>query len=89
MCRSQDSSSPNFSEGESKCMLLRLAESVTAGQNPSSNNEAQGVRVALKCGTREKGVQSSDVLPLSLPRETVVLGQKSLEVSQKRQTREA
>ena len=90
MCRSQDSFSPNFLyKGESTCMLLRLAESVTVGQNPSSNPKARGVRVTLNCGTREKGVQTPDFILLSLPRETVVLVQKSLEVTQERQTREA
>ena len=32
--------------------------------------QAQGVRVTLKCGTGEKGVQTPDVILLSLPRET-------------------
>ena len=70
-------------------MLPRLAERVLVGQNPLSNREAWRVRAVLKCGTREKGVQTLDVLPLSLPRETAVTGQKSLEATQKRQTREA
>ena len=69
-------------------MMLRLARNVTVGQNPSSNPEARGVRVALKFVTGEKGVQTPDVILSSLPRETVVLVQ-SLEVSQKLQTREA
>ena len=50
--------------------------------------QALGIRVVLKCGTGEKGVQTPDVILLSLPRETVVLVQKSLEVSQKRLPRE-
>ena len=58
------------------------------GQDPSSNPKAREVRVSLKCGTREKRVQTPDVILLSLPRETVVMVQKSLEVSQERQTRE-
>ena len=50
--------------------------------------KALGVRVTLKCGTREKGVQTVDVILLSLPRETVVMVLKILEVSWKRQNRE-
>ena len=69
-------------------MLPRLAERVPVGQNPLSNPEAWRVRATLKCGTKEKGVQTLDVLPLSLPRETAVMVQKSLEATQKRQTRE-
>ena len=68
-------------------MLSRLAQRVSVGQNPSSNPKARGVRVTLKCGTGEKGVQTPDVILLNLPLETVVKVQKSLEVSQKRQTR--
>ena len=37
------------------------------GTDPSSNPKAWRVRAALKCGTREKGVHTLDVLPLSLP----------------------
>ena len=37
------------------------------GTDPSSNPKARRVRAALKCGTREKGVQTPDVFPLSLP----------------------
>ena len=69
-------------------MMSRLAESVTVGQNLSSNPKSQGVRVTLKCGIREKGVQTLDVILLSLPRDTLVMVQKILEISQKRQNRE-
>ena len=69
-------------------MLSRLAERISVGQNPSSNLKARGVRVTLKCGTGEKEVQTPDVILLSLPRETVVMVQKILEVYQTRQTRE-
>ena len=70
-------------------MLPHLAERVFVGQNPLSNPIAWRVRVTLKCRTREKGVPTPDAILLSLPRDTVVLVQKSLQVSQKRQTREA
>ena len=52
-------------QGESKSMLPRHAERLSVGQNPLSNPEAWRVRATLKCGTREKGVQTPDVLPLS------------------------
>ena len=49
-------------------MLLRLAESVIVRQKILRvTTKAQRVRLALKCGIREKGVQTPDVLPLSLP----------------------
>ena len=57
--------------------MSRLAESLPVGQNPSSNPKARGVRVTLKCGTREKGVQTPDAILLSLPREIVALVQKT------------
>ena len=65
-----------FEQSESKCMLPRLAESVIVGQNLSSNPEAWGVDVTLKCGTGEQRVQTLDVVLLCLAREAVVLVQK-------------
>ena len=70
-------------------MLSSLAEQCICGtQSFRVFLNAWGVRLTLKCGTGEKGVQTPDVMLLSLTRETVVMVQKILEVYQKRQTRE-
>ena len=58
------------------------------GQNPSSNPKSPESTSYSQVWNREKVVHTPDVSLLSLPRETVVLVQKILEVFQNCQTRE-
>ena len=72
--RSQESSSPKFSNGESKNVLSRLAGTAYLWDKILRVTlKARGVRDTLKSGTWTKGIQTREVILFSQPRETVIL----------------
>ena len=89
--RSQESSSPGSPTAKARACCPVSRESVSVGQNHSSNTQkSQGVQETLKRGTEKKEIQNPDGILFSMPRETesMVMFQKILEVSQKRMPRE-